>query len=287
MIINRSCARTSKNPEFRPMQTWLSYHIYPLEVQDVFLARAVRPFLEQYIWPRKGARAFFVRYADEKGPHIRLRLRAEPDWMEETLKPAFAGWFVDRGSWDEVPYEAEPERFGGDAMLGWAEEYFHISTRVVLDLLNRPYTYGDAMFDALRMHTITLYAAGFEREKAVWYFDQLGRQWCRLFFKPEDGKPIEDADVQGIYEGFEDALAPQANALRETVGAFWDALVQDKQDLKQPEWVRWVRGNQLILKEFGGQLEKALPSLLHLNNNRLGVQNQDEVYLNYILSKVL
>ena len=51
--------------------------------------------------------------------------------------------------------------------------------------------------------------------------------------------------------------------------------------------MRWLRGNQLVLPEFGDQLEKVLPSLLHLTNNRLGLSNQDEVYLNYILSKVI
>ncbi|MCY7329237.1 MAG: hypothetical protein LH618_11860, partial [Saprospiraceae bacterium] len=34
------------------MRTWLSFHCYPLEAQDIFLTRALRPFLTQYIWPR-------------------------------------------------------------------------------------------------------------------------------------------------------------------------------------------------------------------------------------------
>ncbi|MDX2280152.1 MAG: thiopeptide-type bacteriocin biosynthesis protein [Saprospiraceae bacterium] len=269
------------------MQTWLSYHFYPLEVPDIFLARAVKPFLAQFVWPVKGARAFFVRYADEKGPHIRLRVRGEEEWLGETLRPAISGWFAERGEWEEQPYEAEAERFGGEEALIWAEEYFHVSTRVVLDRLDRPYTYGDAMYDALRMHTITAFAAGFDHKKAAWYFDRLGEQWFSLFFQPDGQQQMEDSFKTEVYGQFEISLAPQSDELRSTLGALWKALEQNKIDAKQPDWVRWVRGNQLILPELGNNLEKALPSLIHLNSNRLGVNNQDEVYLNFILSKVL
>ncbi|GAB4493864.1 MAG: thiopeptide-type bacteriocin biosynthesis protein [Saprospiraceae bacterium] len=266
--------------------TWLSIHFYPLETENVFLTRAVKPFLEQYIWPRQGARAFFVRYEDAKGRHIRLRLRGEADWLEETLRPALAGWFEGRGEWQEVAYKPETERFGGTDGLAWAEEFFHISTRVVLERIGREtHTYGDAMFDALRMHTMTAFAAGFKREKAGWYFGQLCDLWSGSFFPDEKD---EKEDLQKVLKAdFEKNFEPQQEALQAASNALWKALETEKFDKSQPEWLRWFRGNQLILKEFGENLDKVLPSLIHLTNNRLGVNNQDEVYLNYILSKVL
>lgn len=268
--------------------TWLSIHIYPLEAENVFLTRALRPFLMQYIWPRQGARAFFVRYEDEKGKHIRLRLRAEAEWLDETLRPAFKGWFAERGEWEEVPYIPETERFGGEASLPWAEEYFHVSTRVVLDRLAREtYTYGDAIYDALRMHAIAAFAAGLKREKTAWYFGKLCDQWLTTFFQPdEEGNAGGDFQKE-LKDQFEKTFAPQQDELRAALGGLWKALEAGKFDTKQPEWLRWLRGNELILKEFGDNLEKVLPDLLHLSNNRLGVNNQDEVYLNYILSKAL
>lgn len=268
--------------------TWLSFHFYPLETPDVFLTRAVKSFLEQYIWPTKGARAFFVRYDDERGQHVRLRLRGEEEWAEETLRPAFEGWFAGRGEWQEVPYLPETERFGGEDALAWAEEYFHVSTRVVLERLAREqFSYGDAMFDALRMHAIAVFAAGFKRDKAAWYFGQLCDQWLALFFQPAEGATAEAGFQTGLKQQFEKSFEPQKEDLRMSLGELWKALEKEKFDKKQPEWVRWLRGNQLILKEFGEHLDKALPSLLHLTNNRLGVNNQDEVYLNYILSKAI
>ena len=268
------------------MQEWLSFHFYPLETADVFLTRALRPFLEQYIWSKSGTRAFFIRYEDDKGLHIRLRLRGEQDWLRETLEPAVEGWFADRGECLAIPYDPEVTRFGGEEAMTWAEEYFHISTRVVLDRLQRPqYTYGDALFDTLRMHTMTAFAAGLEREKAAWYFRQLCEQWVPLFFQPADG---ENADLlQNVLANFEQNYTPQADSIRANLNTLWDSLGEEKFDPKQPEWTRWFRGNQLVTKEFGANLEKALPSLLHLTANRLGVNNQDETYLMYVLSKAL
>ncbi len=270
------------------MQTWLSYHFYPLETPDIFLTRALRPFLEQYIWSKPGTRAFFVRYDDEKGPHIRLRLRGEAEWLKETLEPALEGWFAERGERIAVPYEPEVARFGGEDTMVWAEEYFHVSTRVVLERLQRPtHTYGDALFDALRMHTMTAYAAGLDREKAAWYFGQLCEQWIPLFFQPADKEESEAEMRRALQENFESNFAPQADHLRATLDNVWLTTGEGKFDAKQPEWDRWLRGNQLILKEFGDKLERVLPSLLHLTSNRLGVNNQDEVYLMYVLSKAL
>jgi len=267
-------------------QHWLSYHIHPDETLDVFLVRSVLPFLEQHVWQAKGKRAFFIRYEDEQGPHIRLRLRGEKDWLTEIQAVAEA-WFADRGACEQMPYSSEPERFGGQEVLPWVEEYFHLSTRVVLDRLNRPYTYGDALFDALRMHVVTTFSAGWSREKSSWYFDQLCTQWMELFFQPSGEATDTSNWQQSLRADFETSFAPQQEELRLVVSELWQALEKDQYDPEQPEWLRWLRGNQMILKELGDNLEIALPSLLHLTNNRIGINNQDEVYLNFLLSKTM
>jgi thiopeptide-type bacteriocin biosynthesis protein len=264
------------------MQTWRSFHFQPLETPELFLARAFRPFLERYVWPQAGTRAFFIRYEDEQGPHLRLRLRAEAAYMQETLLPAFSEWMADRGAWTEVPYEPETERYGGPEGLALAEEYFHQSTRVVLDRLHRPYTYGDALFDTLRLHTITAFAGGMTRAEAGTYFGRLADQWLPLFFQSE-----EEGWQEQVKADFENAYARQEEALQGTLQALWQNLEQEKFDKTQPEWLRWLRANQLILDQFGPNLEKVLPSLLHLTGNRIGLNNQDEVYVLYILSRAL
>jgi len=265
---------------------WLSIHLYPLENQDVFLVRALRPFLQQYIWAKRGTRGFFIRYQDEQGPHIRIRLRGASDWIEETLRPAFAGWMEARGAWQEQPYIPETDRFGGEEAMAWAEEHFHLSSRVSLErLATEQHTYGDSMFDALRMHSITAHAAGMNQRQAALYFERLTEQWLPLFYT-SDGSP-ETALFSEIRAGFEKNLASQKEDIRATMAELWKALDKEKFDKKQPEWARWALGNQLIIKNLGNNLDRALPSLIHLSNNRLGLHNPDEVYLNYILAQTL
>lgn len=261
------------------MQSWLSFHFYPLETPDLFLARAIKPFLERFVWPQKESRAFFIRYDDEHGPHVRLRLRGESD----TLRPAVAEWFGGRGEIREAEYKGEPERFGGAEGLVLAEGHFHASTRLVLDRLCRvPYVYGDAMFDAMRSTVIMAYCAGFSRDRAAWYFKQLCDQWLLLFFQQGgEGEPTPEK----ILEEFEDLFLPQQEYLRISVDELWRALKKGKFDQNQPEWQRWLTTNKLILESLGDNLELALPSLIHLNFNRMGINNQDEVYLNYLLSR--
>jgi thiopeptide-type bacteriocin biosynthesis protein len=213
-------------------------------------------------------------------------MRGEASWMEETLRPAFTGWLEGRGEWIELSYVPETDRFGGPEALALAEDYFHLSSRVTLERLAREmYTYGDAMFDALRMHTISAHAAGMNQKEAATYFGQLMEQWLPLFFATDHG-PDPEFEAK-IRMGFENNYAPQALDIRATLNELWKALEKEKFDKKQPEWARWAVGNQMILRALDENLERALPSLLHLTNNRIGLNNQDEVYLNFILSKAL
>ncbi len=270
------------------MSPWLSFYCYPLEVPDVFLTRTVRPFLSQHVWPTKEARAFFIRFEDKSGPHLRLRLQGEPAWLAGTLRPALLSWFTGHGELSEVAYEPETDRFGGMAAVVLAEAHFHLSTRVTLDrLVQIPATYGSTLFDALRMHLLTALAAGMSREKAAWYFGQLYAQWLPIFFRPVDGQVLDEVTQTALLSHFQASWQAQQATLRPAFDELWTAVKAGQFDASQPEWLRWHRGNELILKEFGDSLDKALPSLIHLTNNRLGVNNQDEVFLCYVLANTL
>jgi thiopeptide-type bacteriocin biosynthesis protein len=267
--------------------SWLSYHFYPLETPDVFLVRGIKPFLEHHIWNKKGARAFFIRYKDETGPHIRLRLHPASEEEAGTLNEVVKGWFTDRGTCKEVPYVGEAERFGGPEPLMWAEEYFHISTRVALERLAQPtYTYGDALLDTMRMQVSALHAIGLNREQTKSYCGRLGDAMVPAFFqhvKPSAKKSVQALVKADCMEG----MASQREALQGEMDALWEALTADQFDNKQPEWLRWFRGNRMIIQGMGNNGERAFPSLLHLHCNRMGISNQDEVYVCYIIADTL
>lgn len=270
------------------MQTWLSIHFFPTATQNAFLVGQLHPFLGQQVWPVAGTRFFYIRYSDADGPHLRLRFRGTEEWLSGVLRPALEPLLSAEGHWKVLDYVPEPARFGGEAALPWAEEHFHISSRVALDRINRDnYVYGDTLFDAMRLHVSAAFAAGLTVDQSSAYFDGLCNQWIGAFFSPADDAMDAALLRKEVRADFDKTLDPQFAFLQDALRQMYRALQDQQFDVKQPEWLRWFRGNELIFKELGKDLEKALPSLLHLTNNRLGVNNQDEAYLLFVLGKVL
>jgi thiopeptide-type bacteriocin biosynthesis protein len=277
------------------MQSWYSIHLTPKNDHNSFLVSNYLPFCEQYIWSMRGARAFFIRYEDHTGLHLRLRFKGDNEWLEKTLQPAIQQQFKKKGTWIAVPYNGETDRFGGAQNLAWAEEHFHISTRVVLARLSRPnHGYGDALFDGLKMLVMVGFAANLSKVDMAHYYDQLCDQWIKAFFLPSEG--ISERELSAaVREDFNATLAPQFSFLQDALSQVLIDLEtmdsspnpENNYDNKQPEWLRWLKGNQLIFKELGAQKEVVLPHVLHLSNNRLGVINQDEAYMLYVLASVL
>lgn len=266
-----------------PFLMYFSVELRPSESPDVFLARALRPFLEQYIWPTRGTRAFFSRHEQQEAALIRIRMRGDDAWMEDLLKPAFEGWMRDRGDWQEISYQPDSSLYGGDEVLVWVEEHAHIGTRVALDLVATPeFTYGDAMFDTLRLLTTLAEAAGFSREKARWYYGELLMQWLERFAGAANPTEREDRIIE-----FRDTLKPRQSDLSLAIEKFWTDMEAGKYEKEHPEWARWHKGSQLVFEGLGEHREKSLPTLIHQTGNRMGLNNQDIVYLVYVLSTSL
>jgi thiopeptide-type bacteriocin biosynthesis protein len=267
---------------------WYSIHFFPKEELDIFLVQDYLPFCESEIWPVKGTRTFFLRYQDETGIHLRLRFAGDNEWLQKQLKPALDKKFKKKGHYTEVRYEGEQNRFGGERGLALSEEHFHISARVVLARLRtQNYTYGDALFDAMRLHVGAAFAAGLSQAETAKYFDTLCDEWIKAYFVANEHTGEEGlnatvrADFHAVYE-------PQSTFLKDALQQFWQSLTEERFDAKQPEWLRWLKGNQLIFNEMGEDLRsKTLPHLLHLTNNRLGINNQDEAYVLYVLGHAL
>lgn len=260
-----------------------SVEFHPAESPDVFLSRALKPFIEQYIWPTRGTRAFFSRHHLEDDALVRIRMRGDDVWIDDLLRPAFEGWMRDRGNWQEITYQPDVSMYGGEDVLVWVEEHAHIGTRVVLDRISTPeFTYGDAMFDTLRLLTALAEAAGFSREKARWYYGELLMQWLQLFAGAADPTEREDRIIE-----FRDTLKPQQADLSLAIDSFWNEMNAGKYDKAHPEWARWHKGSQLVFEGLGQYREKSLPTLIHQTGNRMGLSNQDIVYLVYVLSTSL
>ena len=269
------------------LRSWLSYNLYPEEVPNAFLVRGLRPFAERYVWSQRGTRIFFVRHEEEGKSYINLCLHGDPAWMER-ISAAISEWFVERGEVERAPSPSGLEIFRSPREVYWGEEHFHLSSRVVLERISRPYTYGDALFDALRLHIIALYAVGLTREQGANYFGRLCDRWAPAFIRPvatRNGTP--EQWLVEMKEQFEKNFRPQQEEIRLSVIELWESLQKGRFDREQPEWLRWLRGNELILQQLGDALDFSFPTLIHMTNNRLGISNADEVYLAFVISKAL
>jgi thiopeptide-type bacteriocin biosynthesis protein len=267
---------------------WKSYHIKPSEVEDVFLVRVIKPFLQNVVWIEPSAKAFFVRFIDETGPHLRLRIKGRSTWLNETAIPELKAYCDRKCTLEEQPYIPEADRFGGEGTMVYVEEHFHLSSRMALQRISKiPYIYSDAMYDAVRMHCMTCYAAGYDLEKSVQFMKQLRDSWLPHFIQDENGEPLTQEGKAELIATFDTHLEPQREKLKESLSDVWYYLKQGLFDAKQPEWEGWYRGNKMIFRHLGDKTDIALPQLIHMHNNRMGIANYDEVYLNHMLSEVL
>jgi thiopeptide-type bacteriocin biosynthesis protein len=120
---------------------WLYFKIYLNPIQaNPFLAQYLEPFLTDLFEQKIIKSFFFIKYADPKY-HIRLRLQiTEPDKLGVALQK-FRDWFnllqenLISYEYTIAQYEREIERYGGSALMPYAENYFYQDSRLVIALL--------------------------------------------------------------------------------------------------------------------------------------------------------
>ncbi len=268
-------------------KSWLSAHLYPFDAQELFLKKAVEPFFWEKIWASDEVAArfekgFFVRFDDEQGPHVRLRIFGEEKSLEKHVRPAVKAAFDPVAEVVFENYEPEIERFGAEKMAA-CESHFHASSELVLKRTGQNETrgYADSMSDALAAHLLFSHAAGLSRAETRLFFFELFKNWQPVFFKNEAG---ETADFEATRRLFEASFLEQKDGLEAFCEQLWTTLDAGDFDALDDEWQNWHEANLLILSELD---RKTWPDLAHLTNNRFGITNQDEVFLNYLVAHAL
>ncbi len=122
---------------------WAYFKLYcPSHLQDAVLAE-VKPALDALIAESGIEGAYFVRYRDEQGAHLRLRLRTVGGAAAESSLAGLREVF-DRlhrsgvlQSVAMVPYVREIARYGGESGIALCETLFCIDSRLVLEAIPR------------------------------------------------------------------------------------------------------------------------------------------------------
>jgi thiopeptide-type bacteriocin biosynthesis protein len=143
-----------------PGSEWLFAKLYcPPPGAAELIAGPIRTFCEQARSSGLAQDWFFIRYADPE-PHLRVRLRGEPERLSAELAPQLLRWasaLVENGSCRRLcidTYDQEVARYGGSDGLAVAEALFAADSRAVADLLDL--TQREPDFDCPRIAPLSV-----------------------------------------------------------------------------------------------------------------------------------
>ncbi|WP_223643410.1 lantibiotic dehydratase [Corallococcus sp. EGB] len=127
---------------FPPGSEWLYLKLYTgTALAERVLKDAVAPLVRQALASGAVSQWFFLRYGDPDW-HLRVRLHGDPrrlhgevlEHLHTLVRPLQRDGLVHRVQVDT--YEREIERYGGDAGLPLAEQWFHADSEAALELLD-------------------------------------------------------------------------------------------------------------------------------------------------------
>jgi thiopeptide-type bacteriocin biosynthesis protein len=256
---------------------WLSLHLYSDQSYRLILLEILGPLLKTLIAEEFVDRFFFVRYWDEGGQHIRLRLRlfkAEGDACVDR----FSG--VDRNvcAVRPVHFEPETERYGGESVLGNALDFFSISSAHALAFES---SFGDrpqAKKLTLQLCTLLWQAWGFaqdvhELSSLLNYFDSWSVRHQSIISLADEFFERSSVRLINLIGGELERLSslskvdPISLASAGSLSAAANALSRALSGLDPKD--RWSSGS----------------SQMHMMANRLGLTNLEESYVTRILSR--
>jgi lantibiotic biosynthesis protein len=134
-------AGTRTRRTFAPGDEWLYAKLYcGPGIGDHVLRSVVEPLTQAAMASGAARQWFFLRYSDPD-PHVRVRLRGEPDRLQREVLPLLtrlAAPLLENGALSRVQldtYQREIERYGGDAGIELSERLFHHDSEAVVAIL--------------------------------------------------------------------------------------------------------------------------------------------------------
>lgn len=289
----------------RMKNQWIAVHIFYQGNLDLVLIHLVAPFIEQFsLLLNVHTPYFFIRYG-EGGSHIRLRMNFIHEVAAQKLVAALeneAGVFFKRFPVEKkdddplaetqaagnriafLPYEPEFVRYGGITAMPWAEHHFYSASSIIL---NWTVNGKGGLLQALKLHLALLFSGRWTYEVC--------RQICQVFIEgwlPRLYYADEDQRVAGRYwlGVFETTFERQQERLLPAMEQFWGQLGREAvtEDLKD-----FMKINTGVLSAYRNagfsdhRLLTIVSSMLHMNNNRLGIPNHEEAYVVYVVMQVL
>lgn len=282
-----------------PPTPWLSAHLaFDGELcgaeADRILVQVVAPLVQRLTAEGPIDRFFFLRY-NVPGNHLRLRFgdlvtRPRRRAVRDAVAEAVAATSEVRAlEWHE--YEPEVDRYGGPVGVRVAEDLFVDASRVALQLLHKfpPGDRSSRLGKGLLTTLVLLRVFAGDRRDA----GKLAHHYAAAYLHT---RLPDDASRQRLSDAFAQGFDRQASRLAEFVEAAWEAMEQDAPltpELDAYQRAMTVHRQRLRAECRQGHLEvdgqptddwgvvvwRLVPSYLHMMNNRLGIELEEEAYL--------
>lgn len=213
-----------------------------------------------------------------------------------------------------APYEPEIIRYGGEEAMAICENQFQNSSEAVFQALieNSSWNYSSALGIAIQMHIAFAVKAGMNNYDAYQFFTRQFQNWLpsAIFSKGGDSPQELNKNTSEVLTAFSTSYEKQRNVLEPFAQTIYQSLKNNMTLLSSSWYLNWCdnietmhreiillkkKDRLFIPKTFQETLiqDYRIPqewyvydSLCHMTNNRLGILNQDEGFLGFILARL-
>ncbi|MBL6449546.1 thiopeptide-type bacteriocin biosynthesis protein [Fulvivirga sp. 29W222] len=260
----------SQKTNSTPDKKWLAAFLYYAEPWEEFLIQGVKPLIDQVMGEKLADQYFFIRYW-EKGPHIRLRFKGNPNVLEKKVKPLIIDHFnkyfknvpserqdpdwlkeaseeykwYPNNSVQFIEYEPETERYGGEHALQVSERQFQASSDATLAIVEdglEAWDYNRALGAAIQLHLGFAHGVGMDQQEASKFFSDVFQNWlprAYYFFEKDISKEELAKRKEETLKAFEKNFKGHKESLIPFFETVWEAF-EEGQSFDQ-EWLNnWL-----------------------------------------------
>lgn len=285
---------------------WFAIYLFYPGNLDLMLQQLIHPFVNKFFKEKSDETYFFIRYW-ENGSHIRLRMNVNPEKQEmltaeiKSRANVFFAQYPDlmlhstpetRSGYPGhkmvyASYEPEIKRYGNPESMPWAEAHFCSSSAFILDWINSRKDGSSVLVQALSIHLMLLCATQWQFSRLLRVCDLFIDGWLPRLYDPKKDATLER---QLWLKQFESTFNRAKDQILPASQYFWESLNKDA----APEKINdFLQENIKIMKNYSAagfeeaKLNEIVTSMIHMNNNRLGISNYEEAYGVYCLRQAL
>jgi hypothetical protein len=218
-----------------------------------------------------------------------------------------------------IDYFQEVERYGGSGGILIAEDHFEYSSELVIHMIKEkePTSYEQIISASILINLAFCYGIGLDRNQSIQFFKLLYNLWMPLSFRIGGGLEVDPKLKKELSKNnvalFSYAFEKDKDKLISTINNWWNSFENYFESLPL-DFQKWITDCSNINQKFRSTLLKeeikipksfeievaehfsseeieqfdfhiwyVYQSLVHMNNNRIGLRNRDEPYVNYLI----